>query len=176
MRPLRNNPYLWQAWGVFEAEGGNRRGAEAHFKKALDLDPRNVCSLTARADLYLEHGLYSLAEKDLAAAHEVDASNPYVAHLSGRLAFYLGQWARARDIWGDMLLVDRRSLFPLQSMAHMARRRGFWKEAEDFIGRALTWDPENLPYPAGIGFAGDGPGPNGGIPSTETFQKTPGPF
>lgn len=148
VRIVKGNPYLWQAWGVFEAERGNRHGAESYFKRALDLDPKNICTLTARADMYLELGFFDKANEDLEKARQIDPENVYVKHITGRWHFYLGgpgEWDKAINAWNELLTKDKRNLYALQSLGHLFRERGDQIKAKELVEKALDIDPENVP-------------------------------
>lgn len=142
---ISDNPYLWQAWGVFEAERGNRDAAERYFAKALEIDPRNLCTLVAIADMNLEMGFFDEAEKNLNRAKQINANNLYVQHLEGRLFFYRGKWSEANRQWKDILKSQKKNLYALHSLGHMARERGLWVEARKYLEDGLSCDPENVP-------------------------------
>jgi tetratricopeptide (TPR) repeat protein len=142
---LMGNPYVWQAWGVFEAERGNGNGAEACFEKALQIDRRNLCSLVARADMNLERGFLAKVKDDLEKARAIAPQNLYVKHISGRLNFYSGKWTEAEKEWEQILTLENRNMHAIQSLGHMARERGQWDKARKYLERALNIDPENVP-------------------------------
>lgn len=145
---VKNNPYLWQSWGVFEAERGNRRDAEKFFTEALNIDPQSICTLTSRADMYLESGLFEKAEKDMEKAKQIDPENIYVKHIRGRWHFFLGgtgEWEEAIKEWNEILDKDKRNLYSLQSLGHLYRERGEGIKAKENLGKAFSIDPENVP-------------------------------
>jgi len=140
----KNNIWLWQARGDFEAKSGNRMGAETCFKKALEIDPKNIHTLAARADMNLDYGLLDRAELDLKKADIIDSQNMYIKHLKGRLFFYQGKWHDAEQEWEKMLISNKQHPFALQSLGNMARERGLWDQAQVYLNKALTFDPENI--------------------------------
>lgn len=139
----KGNKHIWQAWGVFEAERGNWRGAAYCFQKALAIDSRNIFSLAARANMYLDQGDLEKAKTDLSKALDIDPANLYAIHIDGRIAFYSGEWVVAAQRWQDMLNADKHNLYALQSLAHMARVRGHWELGRKYLKNALDIDPEN---------------------------------
>ncbi|MBN1827760.1 MAG: hypothetical protein JW884_01275 [Deltaproteobacteria bacterium] len=142
----RENYYVWQNFGVFEAEQRNYKIAADLFDRALLIEPRNVFSLVARANMYLDMGDIVKAEEDIRAASGIAPENSYVVHLRGRAAFFRGEWAAAKAIWQDELLkLDPRNLHARQSLGFMARERGFWDDAEKALKEAQEMSPENIP-------------------------------
>ncbi|MEI6313311.1 MAG: tetratricopeptide repeat protein [Syntrophus sp. (in: bacteria)] len=140
----KGNKHIWQAWGVFEAERGNWRGAEYCFQKALSIDPRNIFSLVARANMYLDRGDPEKAKVDLSKAFDIDPANLYAIHMNGRIALYSGEWKAAAQSWQRILKTDKHNIYTLQSLAYMARVRGCWDIGRQYLEKAIDIDPENV--------------------------------
>jgi len=144
----QDNVYLWQSQGNFIAQSKDPKAendANTCFTKALMIDPENIPTLVARADMNLELGHFDLVEKDLSLAHKLDSHNLHVSHLRGRLAFFQGQWEMAENIWKKMVVLENHHVYALQSLGNMARVRGHWEKAHHYLQLALEADPENIP-------------------------------
>jgi tetratricopeptide (TPR) repeat protein len=139
-----NNIYLWQSRGIFEARYGSFSGAQICFESALALNPKSVHTFVARAHMFLDFCNFAQAEKDLDAAAQIDPDNPYVMHLSGRLAFYKGNWQIAEGFWKNMLIQNDQNVYALQSLGNMARERGHFDDAAKYLNNAIDIDPENV--------------------------------
>lgn len=144
--PLRDNPYLWQTWGVMKARLGRFEEARRYLDQALQVATRErevVYSLVARADLEIEAGQYAAAATYLERAAALAVSSPYVLHLRGKLAFYEGRYREAEEILAELLRLDPANLAALTTLGTMALRRGHWQRARAFLEQALRVDREN---------------------------------
>jgi tetratricopeptide (TPR) repeat protein len=143
-RLCENNIYLWQSRGIFEARYGSFSGAQLCFESALSINPKSVHTFVARSHMFLDFCDFVQAEKDLDAAANIDPDNPYVMHLSGRLAFYKGKWQTAERFWKNMLIHNTQNVYALQSLGNMARERGHFEDAAMYLNNAIDVDPENV--------------------------------
>ncbi len=144
-RADRNNPYVLQAWGKFEAETRNYLQAERCFDRALAVDPANICTLVARADMNLDRGKVEKAEEDIKKALALDNRNFLALHVKGRIRFHQGNWPEAHRIWNEILEMDDKNIYALQSLGNMARVRGDWEQARNQLEEAYDIDPESVP-------------------------------
>ncbi|ETR73852.1 MAG: hypothetical protein OMM_00662 [Candidatus Magnetoglobus multicellularis str. Araruama] len=143
-RICNTNPCLWQSRGIFEASSHNIKDAIISFDKALKIDPLNIHTLIARANMNLERFHLDSVEEDLNKADHIDNHNLYLLHLKGRLAFYQGQWQEADQIWKSMLIINKQHVYALQSLGNMARERGHFESAQTYLNTALQQNPDNV--------------------------------
>lgn len=140
---MPGNVYALQSKGLYEASFGTKNKAVAIFEQILSMQPENSHTLIALADLYLDMGDYEKASLNIQAAEQSDPVCPCCDHLKGRLAFYLGRWKEAEQVWKEMLKKYNNNIYALQSLGNMARKRGLWLEAVKWLDTAFDYAPEN---------------------------------
>jgi tetratricopeptide (TPR) repeat protein len=142
------NPYVWQAWGVMEAEHFNPQDAQNYFRRAWQAvrqGREQLYTLVAWANLAIEEGQRQQARRLLADAQTLFPQNFYIRHLDGKLAFYEGRYLEAETHLQAVLQLDHGNLPALNTLGYMALKRGHWYKAERYLTRALAIDPDNVP-------------------------------
>lgn len=115
--------------GQNHLRNGNIPGAADEFKKALELDPRNVDAITGQGELALRAGLYSAAIAHLKKAARRRPRSAYVHTLLGEAYLNAGDDARAATSFRRALKLDPAS----------TRARSGYEEAS---GRTSPAPPE----------------------------------
>ena len=142
---LPGNVYVLHSQGIFEGCFGKKDKALKAFEKITEQQPWNAYAQTAKADLYLDKGMFEKTEEVLDSAWKAAASSFCLDHLQGRLFFYQGFFDKAKSTWESMLTNYNDNIYALQSLGHMARKRGRWAEALVCLDKAYKNDPESSP-------------------------------
>jgi tetratricopeptide (TPR) repeat protein len=148
---MPENPYIWQAWGVMEAELDRAGEARRHFDQALRAaraarrERDTLYTLIAWADLEIEAGEYPTANRLLGEVERLAPQSPYGLHLRGKKAFYEGKYREAEAALRGVLAIDPVNVPGLNTLGVMALKRGHWAKAERFFLQALAIHPENIP-------------------------------
>ena len=149
-----NNPFIWQARGVWALDMGEVDTALRHLKQALqcaESDAEHVYTLIALADAALSQGRPDAAEKWLDDAERIAPDNPYVPHVRGEAARWRGDFEAAAAAYVRALQLDARNVPAAQSQGDMALKRGHWRRAEAYLTDALAWQADNLPARHALG-------------------------
>lgn len=145
------NPYVWQAWGVMEAELGRIRKARDLFERALEAaaasgqPAEQVYTLAAFANLEIEAGRPKSAALLLDRAAPLAPRNPYIPHLRGKMAFYQGAYSQAAAWFAETARIDPMNVPARHSLGYMAFKRGHWVKALLAFQDVLAIYPENVP-------------------------------
>ncbi|WP_200250158.1 tetratricopeptide repeat protein [Thiococcus pfennigii] len=149
-----NNPFVWQARGVWALDMGEVDTALRHLKQALqcaESDAERVYTLIALANAALAHGRPDAAEKWLDDAERIAPDNPYVPHVRGEAARWRGDFEAAAAAYAQALQLDARNVPAAQSQGDMALKRGHWRRAEAYLTDALAWQADSLPARHALG-------------------------
>lgn len=149
-----NNPYVWQARGVWALDMGDPDTAVQHLKRALacaESAAERVYALIALADAALALGRPDAADQWLNEAARIAPTNPYVPHVRGEAARWRGDFQAAVTAYAEALDLDPRNVPAAQSLGDMALKRGHWRRAEGHLSDALSWQADNVPARHALG-------------------------
>lgn len=98
VRASPNNPYVLQAWGVFEERSSNLQRAKDLFSAALRADSTHAPAWVALGLWYQRHeGDFSSARSAFRRGADADPSNYYIWHVWGVLEKSCRRYPRARE-------------------------------------------------------------------------------
>lgn len=121
-----------------------RDKAEAAFKQAAALDPKNPESLVGLARLALSESKVDEAAAAVERAAKVAPDNFNVIALTGDIAFIRGKYADAEDAYRKLVAARRDFLGSLLPLAHAQIARGEIDAALKNIARVLKVAPKHL--------------------------------
>lgn len=145
-REMPRNCYLYQSCAVMRGKTGS--DPAPLFDRALRAaDTPGECAAVqvAWADWETQRGNYDAAEDHLDEAEDAAPGNAYVPHVRGKAAFQKGEYNDAEAYFREVVDRDLHSVVAWNALGYMARVRGHWDVAEDWLGKALGVDPENVP-------------------------------
>jgi Tfp pilus assembly protein PilF len=99
-------PILHIDWGDIELADDRYDEAEAHYKQAACLDPRNDRALTSLGALSLRRGRFEEAERWFTAALQAHSESPDALYGLGLVAVKRGDFAEAHRLFTHTLRVD----------------------------------------------------------------------
>jgi Tfp pilus assembly protein PilF len=97
---------FYASLGQSQLGGGDTAGAAANFKKATELDPKNVNAVIGMGDIALRQGLFGDAIAHLKRAARMSPRNAMVLTLLGEAYLNSGQNAIAADNFKKALQLD----------------------------------------------------------------------
>jgi len=92
--------------GDGELRNGDPQGAAANFKKALELDGKNVAAITGLGEVAMQQGLYDAAIKHLKKASKLARKNAHVVTLLGECYLNSGNTKLAEAAFKRALQLD----------------------------------------------------------------------
>jgi len=140
------NCYLYQSLAVTLAKVG--KDPTVPFERALSAagsSGERAAVRVAWADSKIERNNYAKAEDHLNEAEREVPSNAYVPHVRGKIAFLNGRYADAEAYFHEVIEQNLHNVVAWNALGHMARVRRHWEGAEEWLNRALEFDPENVP-------------------------------
>jgi eukaryotic-like serine/threonine-protein kinase len=105
--------------GEAQLRGGNPQGAAISFKKALELDGKNVAAITGLAEIAMSQGLYDAAIRHLKKAVKLAKNSSRIHTLLGECYLNSGNTKAAEASFKKALQID----------PHNARAREGYEEA-----------------------------------------------
>ena len=143
-RAVRHGAYWWYLYrrGRYHAWMGHEEEAAKDFSAALDLRPRSVEVLDARASLLRSQGKRELALADWTAALKVDPYDPGVLRHRGDLLMSEGRFAEAQEDFENALVRG-----DLEHRSHAANGRFLLERGRDLAAAADSFRLASRLYP-----------------------------
>ncbi|MGQ9424950.1 tetratricopeptide repeat protein [Gilvimarinus sp. F26214L] len=88
-------PFIWNNMGTIQRRLGNPELAEASYRQALALDPRDWSALGNLANVLAQRGEHDKATELRAVGDEIKLRNPYYRYALAQHAFNRGNYAEA---------------------------------------------------------------------------------
>ena len=114
---------------------GERGQALEHFRRVVDLDPRNLPALVWLGEMHLDQGQPAAAERVLERAAALQPASPAVLAGLGRAALARGDAARAVTYLERALAVDPGATSLHYSLGMAYRDLGRLERAEEYLRR-----------------------------------------
>ncbi len=127
-------------WNVHD---GNYKLAIRDFRRALEINPKNVKARVALASVLLSQGSLDEAEAELSEIVSLDPENPQAHVLRGSLWERRGNFAKAMESYRHALRIDRNDASAHQSMGRLALTMGATEEGRKHLAEAVRLDPDH---------------------------------
>lgn len=89
--------FIWNTMGIIQRRLGNLDLAQASFRQALALDPRDWSAVGNLANIHLLHGDFEEAERLRGMSDAIKLRNPYYRYALAQRAYRRGAYDEARD-------------------------------------------------------------------------------
>jgi tetratricopeptide (TPR) repeat protein len=139
--------------GSYEGEEGRLEQAAAHYRRALDLDPRYV---KARNNLGMTLGRLGRTDEAIAAYRQVLDEAPQHGNARYNLANALMRQGRLEEAMAQYREVLRSSSDDVDAHFNLARaleRSGSWQQAAEHYAEVVRLDPEDAGGHEGLALA-----------------------
>lgn len=136
-------PIAWVNAGVTRRRDHDLDGAEAAYRRALELNPRAVSAYQNMASLMRVRGRPAEADRFLSVIPKLGSRNPYNYLSLGDLALSRGEMGDARRYYRKALRLYRDHPEPYAALARWALEAGDVRAAERWLERARRIDPDN---------------------------------
>ena len=135
--------------GLVSQKRGDQKKSQLLYQKSLELDPRQLASHLALADLYEEQKSTAAAIAEYMTASQIQAS-PVILVRLGNLYFQDQKWEEASKAFHELAVVSPQDPTAHYWLARGAEEKKNWKEAaaEATQAYSLSQDPQFLPLMA----------------------------
>jgi Flp pilus assembly protein TadD len=140
------DPELGRSWinyGVALRRAGDLKGAEAAYRKALEVEPTAVSAYQNLAGLLRARGEDAEAGELLALSDRLGTRNPFIYLALGDLSLSHGRLEEARRFYRKSMHLDRGSAEPYAAMGLLALAAGDSHDAAHWLRKAVAIDQEN---------------------------------
>ncbi|HTQ81520.1 MAG TPA: tetratricopeptide repeat protein [Thermoanaerobaculia bacterium] len=140
------DPDLARAWinlGVAQRRNADLPGAEASYRRALEIDPEAISAYQNLASLLRLRGRPQEADELLALTGRLASRNPYNLLNLGDLALAHGRLEEAHGFYKRALRLYAKNAEPYAALGLWAKAAGNQREARKWYRKALALDADN---------------------------------
>ncbi|MEX2126383.1 MAG: tetratricopeptide repeat protein [Woeseia sp.] len=146
---LQRNPNLdvvHRALGDLYLNTGQDRNAEAAYKRALEIDEKNVPALSGLADVYYRQQQIELAEETYRRAIGLQPGNWSTYNGLGWFLFQNGRYEEAAEQYRKLVSIDATNMLGYSNLGASLMASGNFADAAPAFMRSIEIEPRRYAY------------------------------
>ncbi|NPA40452.1 MAG: tetratricopeptide repeat protein [Thermodesulfobacteria bacterium] len=108
------------------------------FNKVLEIEPKFVKALEARAVIYMQKGELELAEKDITTALEVEPENARLYYRLGQIYYRKKDLDKALELFTKAIDLEPTYPAPYMARSQILREKGMEEAADMELDKAVA--------------------------------------